>query len=118
MSRCTNCEFANHDQFQNHPGRWLCLHPYRNEISNRGTFTFPAVGNPNILICETPTADYNNPSAHTKALAAAKTPVWCYIEVVERAKKEQPTFDPDKQRAILWPQKAQRKERMLWKMKN
>lgn len=109
MSRCANCEFATHDQFQGYPGRWLCLHPCRTEISNKGTFTYPANANPHILICETPVADYDNPMNQTKALEAAQTPVWCYFDVVERAKKKQPCFDPDKQRAVLWPNKPIKK---------
>ena len=109
MSRCTTCQYANHDQFQHHPGRWLCLHPHRDEISNHGTITIPANYNPIILICETPIADYNDPTAQLAALAAAETPRWCYFEAVERARRIQPTFDPDKQRAILWPHKAAKK---------
>lgn len=105
MARCSNCDFTCHDQFNGYPGRWMCFHPYRAEISNKGEFTYPANTNPHILICETAAEDYGNSTNQAKALEAAKTPVWCYLEVVERAKEEQPGFDPDKQRAILWPNK-------------
>lgn len=105
MSRCVDCQFVQHDQFKGYPGRWMCGHPYRNEISNSGHFTYPGNFNPKILICETSAADYGNQAAHTMALEAAKTPKWCYLDVVERAQAEQPGFDPDRQRAILWPEK-------------
>lgn len=101
--RCVECEYAMHDQFKGHPGRWMCFHPYRYEISNSGDFTYPGNFNPRITICETSAADYGKPRAQTRTLAEAKTPIWCYLEVVERSKIEQPGFDPDKQRAILWP---------------
>lgn len=107
MSRCVGCEYAMHDQFKGYPGRWMCFHPYRNEISNKGDFTYPGNFNPQILICETAAADYDKREAHTRALEAAKTPVWCYLDVVERTKQEQPGFDPDVQRAILWPEKLE-----------
>lgn len=103
MSRCVGCKHAVHDQFKGYPGRWSCFHPYRHEISNKGDFTYPANDHPRITICETPAADYNQPDKHLEVLQEAQTPVWCYIEVVERAKREQPGFDPDKQREILWP---------------
>lgn len=103
--RCAGCKHAVHDQFKGYKGRWMCFHPYRYEISNSGNFTYPGNYNPNIVICETPVADYDQPKEHGKVLAKAKTPVWCYFEVVERARKEQPGFDPDKQRAVLWPEK-------------
>ena len=103
MSRCTGCQYATHEQFKGHQGRWLCYHPYRYEIDNKGDFTYPGNFVPHITICETPVADYDQTSKHTETLAAVKTPVWCYYEVVERTQKVQPNFDPDKQRAILWP---------------
>ena len=107
MSRCVNCEYAMHEQFRGHPGRWLCFHPHRCEISNGGEFTYPGNDNPVILICETSVADYNRPISHRKALEAHATPVWCYFDVVERAQAEQPGFDPDVQRQILWPEKVE-----------
>lgn len=103
MSRCIGCEFAIHEQFRGYPGRWLCFHPYRREISNSGHFTYPGNHNPVILICETSAMDYNHPISQRNALKAVTTPIWCYFDVVERAQKEQPGFDPDVQRAILWP---------------
>lgn len=105
MSRCINCQFAQHDQFKGYPGRWMCFHPYRTEISNSGHFTYPGEHNPRIVICETAAADYGDHQKHSIALADAKTPVWCYLDAVDRAKQEQPGFDPDVQRAILWPEK-------------
>lgn len=103
VSRCSKCEFAHHDQFKGFCGRWLCLHPYRNEISNSGTFTYPANDNPRVTICETVPESYNNLPALADALEEVETPLWCYFEAVERAKQLQPGFNPDKQRAILWP---------------
>lgn len=106
MSRCSKCEFAHHDQFKGFYGRWLCLHPYRSEISNCGTFTYPANDNPRVTICETVPESYNNLSALADALEEVETPLWCYFEAVDRAKQLQPEFDPDKQRAILWPRRV------------
>lgn len=105
MSRCVDCEYARHDQFKGYPGRWMCFHPYRTEISNSGHFTYPGEHNPHIVICGTAAVDYGDHQKHAIALADAKTPVWCYLDVVDRAKQEQPGFDPDRQRAILWPEK-------------
>ncbi len=110
MSRCVGCEFVLHEQFKGYCGRWLCFHPYRRELSNRGTFTYPGNDNPRITVCETSVADYNNSKRHREVLAASKTPVWCYFEAVERAKKKQPGFDPDAQRAVLWPEKEEKFE--------
>lgn len=103
MSRCITCKNAAYDQFKGYCGRWMCFHPYRYEIDNKGDFTYPGNFKPKILICETPAAAYNQSNKLLEVLAAAKTPVWCYFEVVERAQKEYPGFDPEKQRAILWP---------------
>jgi len=103
MSRCVACGHAMHEQFRSYPGRWICFHPHRREISNRGKFTYPENNNPRVIIYQTPVADYDCPERHRQSLEEAKTPVWCYFEAVERAQKEQPGFDPDKQRKILWP---------------
>ena len=105
MSRCVKCKFAVHDQFKGNAGRWMCFHPYRNEISDKGDFTYPGNFNPKITICETPASDYDIETKLKEALEKAKTPVWCYDEVVERSKIEVPGFDPDAQRAVLWPEK-------------
>jgi len=108
MSRCVGCEFTVHDQFKGYSGRWMCFHPHRKELSNKGEFTYPANENPRITICQTPIENYDLPDRHRKTLENAKTPVWCYIEAVERAKEEQPGFDPDVQREILWPSDERR----------
>lgn len=109
MSKChdVHCPFAIHEQFAGYKGMWNCHHPYRNEISNGGDFTYPCCHKPNILICQTPKEDYNQPEKHQQVLAEAKTPKWCYVAVVEHSKEEQPGFDPDVQRSILWPEKIQ-----------
>ena len=103
MCRCANCQYPQHEQYKGHKGCWSCSHPYRRELDNKGHFTYPENHNPAIVICETPKQDFGDEAAHLKALEAARTPVWCYYEAVERAKAEQPGFDPDIQRQILWP---------------
>ena len=105
MSRCSKCVFAMYDQFKGYRGRWLCLHPHRAELSNKGVFIYPEDDNPSITICETPADTSGDLQAQALDLKAAETPVWCYFEAVERAREEQPGFDPDKQRSILWPAK-------------
>lgn len=111
MSKCheAGCPFAIHEQFKGYRGMWNCHHPYRNEIDNGnpGDFTYPCNHKPNILVCYTPKEDHNQPEKHQEALAQAQTPGWCYLAVVERSKIEQPGFDPDVQRSILWPEKIQ-----------
>ena len=77
QSRCADCKHAIHDQFKGHSGRWMCFHPYRREISNKGDFTYPYNHEPPIVICKTSASDYNQPEKLAAALAAAKTPVWC-----------------------------------------
>ena len=115
MSRCVGCQHAVYDQFQGYPGRWMCFHPYRRELSNKGTFTYPGNDSPYIVICETLATGCGDLCQQKAALAEAKTPVWCYFEAVERAKREQPGFDPDIQRAILWPSKVKDRERVIEK---
>jgi hypothetical protein len=68
-------------------------------------FIYPKNHNPAITICETPADTSGDPHAQALDLKAAETPVWCYFEAVERARKEQPGFDPDKQRSILYSAK-------------
>lgn len=112
MSRCTTCNHCVHEQFWGYPGRWLCLHPFRSEIDNKGDFTYPGNWNPHVTICETDASCYNEQKKRTEALQNAKTPVWCYFEVVERSKIEQPGFDPDVQRSILWPERFELQQSM------
>lgn len=104
MARCANCKYVEHEQFKGHKGHWLCFHPYRKELDNKGDFTYPHNHNPITMICETEKRDYGKDDRHTQALVEAETPVWCYYEAVERAKADQPGFDPDRQREILWPE--------------
>ena len=105
MARCITCSCAVHDQFQGYCGRWICRHPHRSEISNSGDFTYPKNSSPKTTICETPAELYGDIGSQKRILADTKTPIWCYLDVVERSKLENPRFDPDKQRAILWPRK-------------
>lgn len=99
---CENCKYPQHDQYGGHVGRWWCLHPYRDELDNRGEWTFPKFDNPTILICTTPKELFGDYAAHLRILDAAPTPKWCYLAAVERAKEENPSFDPDAQRKILY----------------
>ena len=85
------------------------MHPYRSEIDNSGNFTYPGNHAPAIRICETPASAFGNNAAHMERLVAAKTPKWCYYKVVEREQKINPRFDPEKQRAVLWPEKISKK---------
>ena len=43
MSRCSKCIFAVYEQYKGHRGRWLCFHPHRAELSDRGEFIKSAV---------------------------------------------------------------------------
>lgn len=113
MGKCGSCEHAQHEQFKGYKGRWLCGHPCRVEIDNRGRFTYPENYNPTVVICETPAGDFGNNKAHLNVLSAAKTPVWCYYTAVERAKRIQPRFDPDVQRRILWPERSAAVQKLL-----
>ena len=79
------------------------MHPFRGEISNKGDFTYPKIAKPRRIICQTTVDDYSNLANQRVTLKDAKTPIWCYLDVVDRAKKEMPGFDPDRQRAILYP---------------
>lgn len=104
---CNGCEYPIHEQYERYAGRWLCLHPHRDEISNTGTFTFPQNDRPHILICETPAELYGDFAAHNALLAAAPTPKWCYLAIVQaeqerRMRTGEPPFDPDRQREILY----------------
>ncbi len=106
MARCTGCRYSQHEQFKGYEGRWLCFCPFRDEIDESGEFTYPAIENPQILICKTPQEDFDDYKAHMKTLSEAKTPKWCYFAAVDRSKEEQPGFDPDRQREVLWPKRA------------
>lgn len=106
MSRCSKCIFAVYEQYKGHRGRWLCFHPHRAELSDRGEFICSKNHNPSITICETPADIYEDLQAQAAELKAASTPVWCYFESVERVKVPQPDFDPDKQTDILYPKKS------------
>ena len=94
----------------------MCDHPYRTEIDNNGHFTYPCCHNSNVVICKTRKEDFAEEKKHEEQLAEAETPVWCYYEAVARAKAEQPGFDPDKQREILWPGKTKwaKQRRKTW----
>ncbi|MBQ6059433.1 MAG: hypothetical protein IJL39_05200 [Clostridia bacterium] len=105
MARCYKCRYRDHQQFRGYEGLWICMVPTRREIDNKGHFTYPENHNPAVVICKTPKEDIDNNARKENALKTAKTPVWCYFDVVERSQAEQPGFDPDKQRASLWPDK-------------
>lgn len=100
MGRCTICEHAKWEGFAGYEGHWICMHPYRSELDNRGHWTYPKIDSPNITICKTP--KHSKMIDDAEALSKAKTPRWCYYEAVERAKVEEPSFDPDYQRKILY----------------
>ena len=104
MSRCFRvpCKHLCYEQYEGHKGRWICQHPYRRELDNNGKWTYPHFYNPNIIICETAKSAYKNDQEQLSALAKAKTPKWCYFEAVERAQRENPDFDPDRQRKTLY----------------
>ena len=106
MARCVNCPYPTHEQYKGHAGRWLCFCPYRSEVDNTGKFTYPEVEKPEIEICPTKAEDYGKIEMHKKALEEAPTPVWCYFDAVEREEEKEPNFDPEKQRAVLWPGKG------------
>ena len=96
MGRCANCRYARLSRYSGYLGLWVCLHPYRGELNNQGKWSYPKIDNPNVTIC---TVD---PAADSKvALQAAQTPRWCYVDTVERAAIEEPSFSPQKQRDLL-----------------
>ena len=96
MSRCANCRYTKLSRYNGYVGLWICLHPYRGELDNRGEFSYPKIESPNVTIVTVdPGAD-----AHD-ILKKAETPRWCYYEAVRRSKKEQPGFDPARQRKSL-----------------
>lgn len=106
MSLCCKCDYAVHEQYRGYTGRWICMHPCRYEISNAGEFTYPGNISPATLICDTPAVDFSKRETHLETLKKAATPKWCYYEVVARSQVEQPGFNPDVQRSILWPEKV------------
>lgn len=99
MSLCEKCRFKTFSQFTGYPGIWLCFHPYRGELDNRGKWSYPKIDSPNITIC---ICDPKDDAA--LALRKAETPRWCYFEALKRAKANDPSFDAESQRKSLeWP---------------